>query len=427
VAEARATRRLRKLAEAGATGGATLSRLAERVHLTPSGVGVVVLAVVAWLLARLIGARTMYLMAYAAVGVMAMCFVAGRRRLGIDVVRSELPSRVRAGTAVDVELSITARRRVNTVVLNEELEPALGASVHVPIAALRAGDELLHRYRLKPGLRGVYHVGPLVARWSDPFGLTTHTQTVTEREEVIVHPSTELVHDRVLTRMWEDPPIRPPVSKPWPTGFEFYGMRDYVPGDDLRRVVWNQVAKTGRMMVRESEQGITDRVVVLMNTKRRFHSPGEPSLTFETAVRVAASLGVKHLDDGFAVSLLTDEGRVASALRGARARIAYLDALAAMDMSGADASDGAREAVLSESRGGAHFVVVTPHLDEEDAGRLRLVLQRGASVVIAKIVWEESDPVSMTRAAALGCQVVQVTPGHALTGVFAPPSAVARL
>jgi uncharacterized protein (DUF58 family) len=342
-------------------------------------------------------------------------------------VRSELPTRVRVGTAVDVELLVTARRRVTTIVLNEELHAAMGGDVHVPIASLRADEELAHRYRLRPTNRGVYHVGPLRARWSDPFGLTTHTQVVTEREQVIVHPSTELVHDRVSTRMWEDPPIRPPVSKPWPTGFEFYGMRDYVPGDDLRRVVWNVVAKTGRMMVRESEQGITDRVVVLLQTRRGWHSPGQPSATFETAVRVAASLGVKHLNDGFSVSLLTDQGRLQSSLRGDRARIAYLDTLAALDMSEGDGPDAAREALLTESRGGAHFVVVTPHLDEQAAGQLRLVMQRGASVVVAKIVWEESDPVSMSRAAALGCQVVQVTPGHPLTGVFAPPSAVARL
>ena len=39
-------------------------------------------------------------------------------------------------------------------------------------------------------------------------------------EEVIVHPSTENVQDRPLTRQWEDPPIRPPRSKPWPSGFD---------------------------------------------------------------------------------------------------------------------------------------------------------------------------------------------------------------
>jgi hypothetical protein len=82
-----------------------------------------------------------------------------------------------------------------------------------------------------------------------------------------VHPRVEQVSDRPLSRQFEDPPIRPPVSKPWPSGFEFYGMREYVPGDDLRRIVWRASARTGKVMVREAEQGITDHVTVVLDTE----------------------------------------------------------------------------------------------------------------------------------------------------------------
>ena len=60
-------------------------------------------------------------------------------------------------------------------------------------------------------------------------------------------------------------------------------MRDYVPGDDPRRIVWRATARTldpvsgtGRYLVRESEQGITDRVLLLIDTDRAQHSPGRP-------------------------------------------------------------------------------------------------------------------------------------------------------
>src|SRR5205085_8274524 len=137
-----------------------------------------------------------------------------------------------------------------------------------------------HRYALQPILRGVYQVGPLYAEWTDPLGLARHEQLLLKADEVLVHPNTELIFDRPLTRMWEDPPIRPPVSKPWPQGFEFYGMRDYVPGDDPRRIVWTAMARTGKYLVRESEQGITDRVTLVLDNERRAHSPGYPSETF---------------------------------------------------------------------------------------------------------------------------------------------------
>src|SRR5206468_7479296 len=137
--------------------------------------------------------------------------------------------------------------------------------------------------------RGAYNVGPLVARWGDPFGLTQREMVLQEPFELLVHPSTEHVQDRPLTRLWEDPPIRPPVSKPWPSGMEFYGMREYAPGDDLRRIVWLAFAKTGVLMVREAEQGITDQISIILDTDRRYHSGEETSESFEAGVRVAAS------------------------------------------------------------------------------------------------------------------------------------------
>jgi uncharacterized protein (DUF58 family) len=264
----------------------------------------------------------------------------------------------------------------------------------------------------------VYRIGPCTATWSDPFGLTLHEQHLSETVEVIVHPRTEPVHDRVLTRMWEDPPIRPPVSKPWPTGFEFYGMRDYVPGDDLRRVVWSAVAKTDRILVRESEQGITDRVAIVLDTERSWHSPGSPSATFETGVRAVASLGSHHLKDGFAVTFLTGEGRVAANLRGATAEFPFLDCLARLQPGTAPIRDIAAE-LLSEARRGSHLLLVTPHVDKDTAGTLRLALSRGCSVTVAFLVWDESDPQALNRAAALGCEVVQLPADSSLEAMFA--------
>ena len=92
---------------------------------------------------------------------------------------------------------------------------------------------------------------PASGRWR-PSGPTRSawrgtSSRSTEPVDVIVHPTTDAIFDRPLTRMWEDPPFRPPVSQPWPQGFEFYGMRDYVPGDDPRRIVWTAAARTGQV------------------------------------------------------------------------------------------------------------------------------------------------------------------------------------
>lgn len=408
---------LRRRGSAAARVGAGVARLAERMSLTVTGLVAVLLVVGCWWLARLIGSRTMFLIVYAAVLTMGLAWMVTRRRLAVQADRSELPPRMRVGQTVNVELRITTARRLTTVMMEEQLPPVLGRSVSIPVGSLAAGEELVHGYTLRPVRRGVFQVGPLVASWSDPFGFTIHRQVLPDPAEIIVHPPIEPVHDYVLTRMWEDPPVRPPVSKPWPVGFEFYGMRDYVPGDDLRRVVWPVFAKLGKLMVRESEQGITDRVVIVLDTDRESHSPGDVSDTFETAVKAAASLGARHLSDGFSVSLVTNEGRVASALRGARAELPLLDSLARVERGGRPLAEASR-VLMEEARAHPHVLVVTPRLSSADAQQLKLLTDRGLSVVVVQVVWEESDLQTALRAAAVGARVVQLEVGASIEGVF---------
>jgi uncharacterized protein (DUF58 family) len=240
--------------------------------------------------------------------------------------------------------------------------------------------------------------------------------------EVIVHPSTEPARDRVLTRMWEDPPVRPPVSKPWPVGFEFYGMRDYVAGDDLRRVVWAVLAKTGKLMVRESEQGITDRVVIAINNDVAWHAPGDPSETFEAAVRAAASVGVQHLDDGFSVTLITNDGVQLQSLRGGHghANFVLLDFLARVQLTETPIAKVGFD-ILEQARHRPHFLFLTPYLSDTDAQQLKLVVDRGLSVVVAQLLWDEADPLTASRAAAVGASIVQLESGSSLAAAFAHP------
>ncbi|MDX6265462.1 MAG: hypothetical protein QOD70_202 [Frankiales bacterium] len=397
---------------------APLLRRAQRaVGLTSAGVVVVVGSVVCWLLARLQGGRTLFLLVYGAVVVVLIARFMGRKRLDLEARRTSLPPRLRQGQQIDVDLALTATRRVGVFVMEEHLHPHLGRERRLPVAGLASGAEVEHRYTITPRLRGVYSVGPLNAVWTDPFGLTRRTTELLPASEVVVHPSTEPVHDRPLTRQWEDPPVRPPESKPWPSGFEFYGMRDYVRGDDLRRVVWKAVARTGRVLIRESEQGITDKVLIHLDTDVNQHSPGEPSDTFEAAVRTVASLAVHHLKDGFSVLLATNDAMVGPARRGEPGRIPLLDDLARVQRTATPLGEGV-DTLVRSARSDLHTIVVTPHLDDRAAARLKLVIDRGTRVVLVVLTWEETDPRTIAFASSLGCQVVQLRPLDSLEAVF---------
>ena len=405
-------------------GGGVLAALERWLGLTSTGLGLLGLIAVGFLTARATGSRAMFLLVYGAVLMLVAAWLLGRRRLAIDAHRSDLPTRVREGQLVDVEVALTARRRLATIVVEDTLPEPLGASSRLPVALLPPGQELRHRYTFTPRLRGIYEVGPLLVEWSDPFGLTRRRTVLAAPAKVIVHPSTEQVHDRVISRAWEDPPIRPPVSKPWPTGFEFYGMRDYVHGDDPRRIVWRASARTidpetgaGRYLVREAEQGITDQVHLFLDTDRATHAPGQPSETFETMIRAVASVGVHHLKDGFAVHSDINSERLTRGLRGPRSQLTLLDGLAGVQPEAVPLTRALERLFVEPSRG-IHNVVFTPHLDHEAAGRLRLLLQRGTSILLVLLLWEESDGGSMHRAGSLGCGVVELRSNQPFERVF---------
>ncbi|MHB1923200.1 MAG: DUF58 domain-containing protein [Acidimicrobiales bacterium] len=372
-----------------------------------------------WILARIVAGTAVYLFAYGALLTVVAALLLAPRKLPLQGDRSGLFPRAREGDRLDVEVRLSARRRVATFVLEERVPERLGQPVRVPVEKLSSGTDVTHRYGLRCSRRGVYQVGPLVAVASDPLGLAQRETLVAQPFELLVHPRVDLVSDRPLTRQFEDPPIRPPVSKPWPSGLEFYGMREYVPGDDLRRVVWRASARVGRVMVREAEQGITDRITLMLDTDRSNHSwEGEHSDSFEMGVRTIASLGVRHLREGYEVRTECNAGPLTRTLRGQGTQTLLLDALARVEP---DREPLAKllMRVLANGQRDAHNILVTPHLGPNEAARLRLLLDTGVSVLVVALLWHEDSSNVLATAAALGCQVTGIRPGDDLATAMA--------
>jgi uncharacterized protein (DUF58 family) len=367
---------------------------------------------------RIIGGLPILLLAYGLLLLLATGFVLARRRLRMEGQRSGLYPRAQQGDRLNVEVVLRAQRGISTFVLEERLPEKLGRSVRLPIARLPSGAAVSHRYSVRCSRRGVYEIGPLVAITSDPLGLTQRDHEVAGRFELLVHPRIEEVSDRPLTRQFEDPPIRPPVSKPFPTGLEFYGMRDYKPGDDLRRIVWRASARMGKLMVREAEQGITDRIMIMLDTDRGHHShEGEYSESFETGVSAAASLAVRHLRDGYQLRLEANRGPVMRPVRGHSGQLPVLDGLARVEMTREPLTSMITRLIADPSRD-SHTILITPRLGAHEAAQLRLLLQKGISLLIVALLWREDADETLNAAAALGAQVAAVHPGQDLASAL---------
>lgn len=392
--------------------------LQRRIGITRSGQVALIAALIPWIVARVVAGTALYIFAYGIVLLIGASYGLTPRRLKLEGVRVGLFPRAQEGDRLEAEVQLTAKRGISTFVLEERLPERLGTSVKVPIPKLAREHTVTHRYSVRCSRRGVYEIGPLVAVTSDPLGLTQKETVIAEKFELLVHPRIRDVSDRPLTRQFEDPPIRPPISRPWPSGLEFYGMREYVPGDDLRRIVWRASARAGKLMVREAEQGIADHVTVMLDTDRGTHSwDGDHSESFETGVRAAASLAVKHLREGYEIRCEANAGQLLRPVRGAMQQMALLDGFARVQLDREPLSKMIMR-LVADPRRNAHNILVTPRLGQVEAAQLRILLNKGVSVLVVALLWEEEHTETLGIAAALGCQVAAVHPEQDLAAAL---------
>jgi len=398
--------------------GEAWNRALRRIGLTPTGRVAVIGVIFTYAFGRIIGGLPILLLAYGLLLLLVAGYVLARRRLRMQGERSGLYPRAQQGDRLNVEVVLRAQRSVSTFILEERIPSKLGRPVRVPVARLPAGSAVSHRYSVRCSRRGVYEIGPLVAITGDPLGLTQSEHQVADRFELLVHPRIQEVSDRPLTRQFEDPPIRPPVSKPFPSGLEFYGMREYKPGDDLRRIVWRASARVGKLMVREAEQGITDHITIILDTDRGSHSrDGEYSESFETGVSAAASLAVRHMRDGYEIRLEANKGPIGRPVRGRTGQMPVLDALTRVEMSREPLTNVITR-LIADPRRDAHTVLITPRLGAHEAAQLRLLLQKGISLLVVALLWREDADETLNAAAALGCQIAAVHPGQDLASAL---------
>ncbi len=195
----------------------------------------------------------------------------------------------------EVEVRLRVRNDGATVGLLELVdavppELTLICGTNHTIVSLAPGETVGLTYAVSPTVKGDYHIGPLRARALDPLGLGVEDVTVADGNAIVVAPGMEN-----LARV----PLGPRRTRPWfghvasrqiGVGTEFWGMREYVPGDDVRRINWKASARLDRLFSNEYEGERSGDVVIILDARRE-SAVGTPSMnTVEVGVR--AALGV---------------------------------------------------------------------------------------------------------------------------------------
>ena len=272
------------------------------------GVAVFVTGLAMWLAARFLGSPGLEVVGDRHRRASPARLVRGQARRAADLGP---PASVRRPDQPRLPGDRDARRREPLAV--RHLVPPAGGSA--PDAAraggaardrgIRPGAREQATYTLVPQSRGRYLLGPLVVDVSDPFALSRLRLEFDEREELLVAPEIEDLGAA------PDPASGPSFGASrarqlFRTGEEYYTMRSYQEGDDLRRIHWPSVARTGELMIRQDESTRRASGLVFLDTRAaalgRTHTPA-----FERGVSAAASVGVLLARRGFVLRLGTTE------------------------------------------------------------------------------------------------------------------------
>jgi len=108
-------------------------------------------------------------------------------------------------------------------------------------------------YDFRPTKRGIVNFSSLTLRCQDPFALAYRKWTVTDSTEILVLPSLEDVLPPKVAL--ESEAWREDCRSAWQGNAygDFHSLREYQPGDDLRRVHWRSSARLGQLVIRQSE------------------------------------------------------------------------------------------------------------------------------------------------------------------------------
>jgi uncharacterized protein (DUF58 family) len=273
------------------------------------------------------------------------------------------------GEACDIAISVTSRSRLPKAFIGVRdtfpawLQPLGAAQLMIPSMLTRGSLEL--SYRVLGAKRGAYRLGPIALSSTDPLGVFTTEKQVDAPQELIVYPVPVRVSPERLAGALAFGAESEQLSAAG-SGMEFYGIRDYQPGDALRRIHWPSTARLGHLHVIEFEESLGADMVIAVDLRRGTHAGAGRDSTLEIAIKAAASLAAYAVDNGMGAVVVAQDARRSYRVSARRPEElpALLEALARMEGDG-ETSVAAVMVRANDLVTGMSAVVLTAAPDDE--------------------------------------------------------------
>jgi uncharacterized protein (DUF58 family) len=256
--------------------------------ITRRGLGVIAASLALAVVGKVLGLREMYGLCGAGLALVVAAFAVTRGQNGVRVTRVITPTRVHVDNAWRVELNAvnTAKTRRSPVLSISTTFSAGQRYARFVLAPLVPGATSSAAFRLPTDKRGVFTLGPLLVERSDLFGLVTKKVEAAPATKLTVYPRVDDVNSPQGVGVTDPLAEVHGPRRVGASGGDFYALTEYEQGDDLRRVHWPSVARTGRLMIRQEETPWRGRTTVVLDLRAEMHTEE----SFEDALSAAASV-----------------------------------------------------------------------------------------------------------------------------------------
>ena len=236
--------------------------------------------------------------------------------------------------------------------------------------------------------RGGFKLGPTRLVSGDPFGLFRTERVFPAEHSLVVLP---MIYE--ISSFLSPPGLLPGGqvirSKALDVTPHASGVREYVPGDPMKRIHWPTTARRGQLIVKEFEQDPQAEVWFFLDAQREIHAEKEyeypemysdgwvldrrpkyelPPSTLEYAISATASLAHYYLNQRRAVGLVTTAShqyRVIPAERSERQEGKMLETLAFIEAESDLSIAGLVAAQAGQLPQGSSAILVTPTIYPE--------------------------------------------------------------
>lgn len=181
--------------------------------------------------------------------------IASANLVGIEMFRTLSASEIRLGEAVEARLTVTNKKSLSAfwIFWKDYIDKALdieGSACHFKTLAPSKSHEL--RFRLHSTRRGFFRIGPTVMESSGPFGLARRFLVGQQLDFLTVLPRVVPI-EKELIQGWRPVHQVPRRMSIFEDPSRFMGVRDYRPGDSLRRIHWKATARSQKIQVKMFE------------------------------------------------------------------------------------------------------------------------------------------------------------------------------